>query len=406
MRAAACSYRHQLKAIRLHPDPADMAVAQSVEVELEPHDTPLPTVQTVMEALRTSDGAQSPLLDDFATAAPQTFDATVLVRTSPEQIVFLDEVLGLPERPATLAVYRARSHRLQGLLAHLRQALQAAEAMQATAARAFEKHRQAIRREMRRLRSMRHHIDVLLFTRPRVLRRIRTVLEAYQIVYTHYSEAYGRTAALTAAVAQVEQAVAHYEAQWLARIEQGLEAVINKRAVSLDTVVFAPLEAVYDDLLDATLRSATGVSKGQEARGWAVLRPVLLRAVRQVTRTGLAEMLRTASDPGALLTALEEDRLVYASPLWGGNSGTAEPRHRFVVLPPMAITDLAELRQAAAERHFGPTLLMAETVVAGCCIVALAFFPVRNYADVLTPLYPSGVNGIAQQTPAATVDTL
>jgi hypothetical protein len=120
MRAAACSYRDQLKALRLHPGPADMAVAQSVEVELESRDTPLPTVQAVMGALRTSDGVRSPLLDNFATAAPQSFDATVLVRTSPEQAMFLNEVLGLPERPATLEVYRACYRRLQGLLVHLR----------------------------------------------------------------------------------------------------------------------------------------------------------------------------------------------------------------------------------------------------------------------------------------------
>jgi hypothetical protein len=130
-------------------------------------------------------------------------------------------------------------------------------------------------------------------------------------------------------------------------------------------VVFSSLEAVYDDLLDATLRGAAGMSNGQEARGWAGLRPVLLRTVCQVTRKGLAEMLQTASDPGAMHTALEERRFAYASPLWGGNSSAAEPRYRFVVLPPMAIADLAELRQAAEERHFRPTLVMAETVVDG-----------------------------------------
>jgi hypothetical protein len=67
--------------------------------------------------------------------------------------------------------------------------------------RAFETHRQTVRREIHHLRSVRHYVDVLLSTRPRVLRRIQTVLDAYQIVYTRYSEACGRTAALTAAVA-------------------------------------------------------------------------------------------------------------------------------------------------------------------------------------------------------------
>jgi len=126
-----------------------------------------------------------------------------------------------------------------------------------------------------------------------------------------------------------------------------------------------------------------------------MLRSVLLRTVRQVTRKGLGEMLQTAADPGTILTALEAGRFTYASPLWGGNVCAAEPRYRFVVLPPLAAADLAELRQAKEERHFGPTLVMAETVVAGCCIVALDFFPVSQHHEILPPLYASGIAGTA-----------
>ena len=56
----------------------------------------------------------------------------------------------------------------------------------------------------------------------------------------------------------------------------------------------------------------------------------------------------------------------------------------------MAAADLAELRRTAEERHLGATLVMAETVAAGCCVVTLAFFPVSTHDEVLPPVYTSG----------------
>jgi hypothetical protein len=50
-----------------------------------------------------------------------------------------------------------------------------------------------------------------------------------------------------------------------------------------------------------------------------VLRPVLRRAVEQVTLTGLAEMLQTIPDSKAIVAALDEGQYAYASPLWGGS---------------------------------------------------------------------------------------
>ncbi|MBI3796392.1 MAG: hypothetical protein HY268_05390 [Deltaproteobacteria bacterium] len=117
------------------------------------------------------------------------------------------------------------------------------------------------------------------------------------------------------------------------------------------------------------------------------MRTVLIRSVMNVTLKGLGQMLKTEPDPGAIIAALEEGEFPYESPLWGGESSYVEPRHRFVVLPPVTATDLKNLRDAAKERHCGLTLTTADTVAAGCCIVALSFFPVTKRDEVLPPLY-------------------
>jgi hypothetical protein len=64
----------------------------------------------------------------------------------------------------------------------------------------------------------------------------------------------------------------------------------------------------------------------------------------------------------------------------------------------VAAVDIAELRRTAQERHFGPTLVMAESVAAGCCIVALAFFPVNDLSDAQPSLYKKKANGVAELT--------
>ena len=181
----------------------------------------------------------------------------------------------------------------------------------------------------------------------------------------------------------------------MTRLERGLDALIAQRVVYLDTVSFAHLDTVYDALLEAMLQAITEASSGQDTRSWAVLRPVLLSAVAQVTLKGLGEMLQTAPDARAILTALEAGQYAYTAPLWGGKRVYGAPRYRFVVLPPVTAADLAELQRTAEERHFGPTLVTVEHVTAGCGIVALAIFPVTAHADVLPPLYTNGTNGTA-----------
>lgn len=228
------------------------------------------------------------------------------------------------------------------------------------------------------------------------MRHVQGTFEAYRTAHARYSEAVARLESLSAAVGQVARALEDYETQWLTRIEQGLEAVMGKWTAQLDAVVFAPLEAVYSKLLDAALRARIQMENGKEAKALAILQPVLLGAVSQVTLAGLAAMLQSAPEPGAILTAIEEQRFAYSSPLWGGASSYAKPRYRFVVLPPVAAADLDALQRAAEERQFAPALEVAESAAAGCCIVALDFYAVGKMVDVLPPIY-TATNRVATQ---------
>jgi hypothetical protein len=392
MRAAASGYRQQLKTLRQSPDPAAMDLVQRIEVELEPQGEGLPSVEVLMQLVRQRHAVQSALLDDVVTANAQTFQSTVRVYMSQIQSGALHDILGVPERPKSLAEFRTHCQRLRGLLAHLESAQEAAQKEVNARTRAFEKQRQSVKQILRRLRSFWYHLDVMVQTRSKFMRHVQVKFETYLTAHARYSEAVARLESLSAAVGQVARVLADYETQWLTRIEQGLEAVMGKWTAQLDTVVFTPLEAVYAKLIDATLRARIQMENGEEAKALAVLQPVLLGAVSQVTLAGLAEMLQSAPEPGAILTAIEDQRFAYSSPLWGGASSYAKPRYRFVVLPPVAATDLEALKRAAEERQFAPTLEVAESAAAGCCIVALDFYAVGKMVDVLPPIY-TATNG-------------
>jgi hypothetical protein len=200
-------------------------------------------------------------------------------------------------------------------------------------------------------------------------------------------------------VTQVAQVLDAYQAQWLGRLEQGLEAVMGQGAIQLGTVVFTPLEAVYSDLMDATLRARIAMESGNEAHALAVLKPVLLGAVSHVTLAGLGEMFDCAPEPGAILSAIEDERYAYRSPLWGGTSTYANARYRFVVLPPLSAADRSAMVHAAEERQFKPILAMASSTAAGCCTVALDFYPVDKMGDVLPPLYTTTNGVVAHDDP-------
>ena len=240
---------------------------------------------------------------------------------------------------------------------------------------------------LRRLRSFRRYLDAMMQSASQVKRSVRAMWEAYASAHARHSEAVARLEVLSVAVAQVTATLERYEWQWLGRIEKGLETVVGTWGLQLGSVAFAPLEVFYSDLLDATVQAITAVASGKTEQALAILRPVLLGAVSHVTLEGLAQMLETPAEAEAIISALAAERFAYRAPLWGGASTQMPPRYHYVILPPVAAADLAALTQAAAERHFAPSLASAASVVAGCCIVTLAFYPVHIRTEVLTSVY-------------------
>jgi hypothetical protein len=108
-------------------------------------------------------------------------------------------------------------------------------------------------------------------------------------------------------------------------------------------------------------------------------------------------MLKTDPDPATIISALENEDFPWKAPLWGGEVSYTDPRHRLVVLPPMRAGDLAELTRNASERHFGATLVTADTVAAGACVVALSFYPVTGRGEILPPLYACFVEALTPE---------
>lgn len=373
IRAAATSYRDQLKTFRTRPEPADMQVAGHVEVTLEAPDDPLPPVAEIMQAIRRGD-TRTPLLDRFLGAELRSFRRTVLFYTTAEQAVSLDQILGRPGRPRNWDEVGAVARRFRGVIAHLERAGGEAEEAVRKAQGVLDKRRRRLNQEVRRLRSWRHPLESVVFSRKRVLRRFEMSLEAFREAHEQSSQAKARAEALTAAIEKVKSGLAGYQQHWVGRVEEELDETLNHQSLYLDTARFAGLKDIYTKLLDAIPRG--------------LLKPVLVRAVASITLKGVGQMLGTDAEPRSLLTALEDGkRFRWLSPLWGGLVPSVEPRHRFVVFPPLNPEDLESLQKAAQESGFKPTLAAADTVAAGCSVVALSIFPVGKREEVLPPIY-------------------
>jgi hypothetical protein len=264
--ASASNYRQQLKMLLQSPDLAVTDAVQRIEVELEPQGAVLPSVAQMMQVARQRHTVQSPLLDDLVAAEAQVFQPTVQVYRSQAPSGALHNILRPLERPASLAEFRACRRHLRGLLAHLERDQEAAQKEAIARTREFELKRQGLKQTIRRLRSLWYHLDVMVYTPAKFMRWLQTQFEAYHNAHARYSEAVARLESLSASAAQVSQTLADYEMQWLTRIEQGLEAVMGRRTVKLDTVVFAPLEPVYSALIDATLRARIEMNNRHEAK--------------------------------------------------------------------------------------------------------------------------------------------
>ena len=382
IRAAATRYRDRLKAARTTPEKPSAPVALTVEVEMAPIEGALPNGEDVMRAIQQKDPARFVLLDRIRQAEPPRLPATVLLVVTPGQAASVDQVLGAPERPRNWSEAQSVAARYRGVVDMLEAAhgrsLEAERKAQAQFARA----RARLTSEIRNLRSWWYPIEGFLLTNKRVSARAKVALDAFCQSYRQCSEALSRKAALEGALDAVKRGLAAHVDLWFGRMERALDELLEGRGISVDTAEFRPLDAVYSQLLDATLEA--GENSGRRD---GMLRSLLIRAVERITPQGLAAMLGTDADPLSIVAAIENNTsFPWKAPLWGGETAWVDPRHRFVVLPPVG-ADLDALRQAAAHRGFHATLATAGSVAAGCCVVDVAVYPVTQREEVLARQY-------------------
>ncbi|MGH9837480.1 MAG: hypothetical protein ACREEM_01705 [Blastocatellia bacterium] len=380
IRAAATDFRHQLKALREQPEAPDLTVAEEAYVELGDPDSTLPAVDEAMKALGQGRLAATSMIDRLLDAPLARHKTVVWLRTLQSRLLALDQVLNpTSDRPGSLTEVREHCRRSRGVIARLEQTLAAARQAQEETDGRIEKLRRALREEKKMIVSWTGFATEIFKSAKRVRQERRLLVESFCETHRQAGEWSAKTEALQSALEQVRNELAQYEQLWIKRIEQGLDDAIGNRPATSDAALFASLEAIYPSLLDAILRDPTGAE--------GLLQALLLGAVSQITLQGLGEMLGSDADPQAIIAALEQENFAWSAPLWGGGIRYEPPRHRFIILPPLAAGDLAALKRAAEERGFTATLATTELTAAGCCIVQLSFFPVARREDVLTPFY-------------------
>jgi len=380
IRSAATDFRHQLKALREQPEPPDLTVAEEAYVELGDPDSLLPTVDEVMKALGQGRLAATSMMDRLLNAPLARHKTVVWLRTLQSRLLALDQVLNpTSDRPGSLTEVREHCRRSRGVIARLEQALGVARQAQEEADARLEKLRRALQAEKKVTGSWTGLATEIFKSAKRVRQERRLLVESLCEAHRQAGEWNDKAEALQSALEQVRNELAQYEQWWIKRIEQGLEDAIGNRPATSEEARFASLEVIYPSLLDAILRDPTGAE--------GLLPALLLGAVSQITLQGLGQMLGAEADPQAIIAALEAENFAWRAPLWGGAIRFEPPRHRFIVLPPLAAGDLEALKRAAEERGFTATLATTELAAAGCCIVQLSFFPVARREDVMTRYY-------------------
>ena len=119
-RAAATDYRGRLADLRQTCESPEMSVVSGVRVDLTAPGS-VSSIEEVTMAIRRG-AVRDPLFDRLVDADIPQFRADVLVETSRDQIVAVDEMLHDEARPAGLSEVRDTLRRLRGLMEHLNQA--------------------------------------------------------------------------------------------------------------------------------------------------------------------------------------------------------------------------------------------------------------------------------------------
>jgi hypothetical protein len=383
-RAAATDHAERLENL-LATTAADLRIIFGIDVKLNAEEGVLPTLAELTDVLRKND-TQSPLLDRMQDPDPSPFKATVYAQVTPDQSVFLDEILRRPDRPMSLNDCRNAIARYRGILQHLKTAREKAVEEEAKARVALDKLRKKALAEIRRFRSARHHFENLLYSKSRMIKSRAAVFDAFLSAHHRHSQVVTEVSAIDNAIGFVERELKDYADTWVGRVIEKLHRFVGKSAVHTDWVEIKPVDERYIDLLEWTLGPKE-----------SAIDLVLDNSIGIVTIRGLMHMLSLEHESvEAIVQALvEETSYEYRAPHWGGETCYTEPRHSFVVLPPVSSSVRAAMERAAAERKFKAAISCADTLAGHCSIVSLDVYPVNAEEDLLCPIYSAKIDNVA-----------
>jgi hypothetical protein len=380
-RAAATEYRARVGELRKERERRDMVAIAGVRVDLEPATSSLlPSLDEVTSAIRRGN-LRDPLFDRLAEAEPPEFHSTVWIEVTRDEVMALDETLSSLTRPEKLSDVTDALRRFGAVGAHLEHALSGAEAALQSAERTMEKRRARTKGDLRRLRSPLTTFERAVSPRA-MMRRYSAGFGGLIRDIEELGRARSRVIGLRRALERVRADARAYEEMSIGRVEHALDQFIGGRPIIWDAIEVTSLESTYIDLLNA-------VSQHDSESCFAdrYMKPHLLRSISRVTLAGIAQMLGVPANPEDIVAGLLDERFAWKAPQWGGETQCGEPREQFVVFPPMSRGDLAALDRVANQRRVPSIFIAADTVAAGCSIVALAFYPVVTRDDVEPPLY-------------------
>lgn len=355
----------------------DSLASSHQEVEVIPADLELPTVEAVLQELNADPQLNGPLLTRLLMEDEGAQSGGVVLKTGENTIEMTALVRQLARGEVTEdyigSLIAASRRKLQQTEIELGEARAHREASRQRARTALSISRKNARSTWSRLLNKLESSKDAARKNARWARSLEPILSS--MVQEHV-----RVTRCLEAIVVLERAIEILERAATSKynvLSAALARLVGAGGPDTGRVRYFPFTAVAPKLEKAA-------AQNDEALADAVM-----GCVASVNLAGIGDMFEVASDPASIIAALIESKYCWIAPLWGGTSTYSEPRHRIVVLPPMQDDDFEALRREAEQRAFRPLLRRADSVAAGCAVVALDFYAVQEYEDILPAFYES-----------------
>jgi hypothetical protein len=355
----------------------DSRASSEQQVEVIPGDLDLPSAEAVLQELKIQSQSDGQLLTRLLTEDGGAQSSGVVLKTGETSI----EMGALVRQ---LARGEVTEDYIGSLIAGMGRRLQETETELAAARARRETSRQALRAALAASRKKARStwntfMTKIESTKDAATKNTRWV-RTFEPVLRSLVQEHVRVARCLEAIAVLQRAIEILEGAAISKYEVlsgALTRLAGAGTPDTGRVRYLPFSAVAQRLEKAAAQS-------DEA-----LADTLMGSVASITLPGIGAMFGVPPDPAFVVTALIESKYAWIAPLWGGSSTYSEPRHRIVVLPPMQDDDFEALRREAEQRVFRPLLRRGGSAAAGCAVVALDFYAVDEYEDILPAFYES-----------------